>query len=51
MRLCDLFAADPVIGAAWGLKEAFRSIYCAEARAEACFAREYARTKDWRAVR
>ena len=23
----------------------------AEARAEACFAREYARTKDWRAVR
>ncbi len=35
MRLCDLFAADPVIGAAWGLKEAFRAISRAPDRAEA----------------
>ena len=34
-RLCELFGADPVIGAAWGLKEAFRSIYRAHDRAEA----------------
>jgi transposase len=34
-RLCELFAADPVIGAAWGLKEAFRAIYRAPDRAEA----------------
>lgn len=34
-RLCELFAADPVIGAAWGLKEAFRSIYRAPDRQEA----------------
>lgn len=34
-RLCDLFAADPVIGAAWGLKEAFRAIYRAPDRAQA----------------
>lgn len=34
-RLCELFAADPVIGAAWGLKEAFRAIYRAPDREEA----------------
>lgn len=34
-RLCDLFATDPVIGVAWGLKEAFRAIYRAPDRAEA----------------
>jgi len=34
-RLCELFAADPVVGAARGLKEAFRSIYRAPDRAEA----------------
>jgi transposase len=34
-RLCELFAADPVIGAAWGLKEAFRAIYRAAERVEA----------------
>jgi transposase len=34
-RLCELFAADPVIGAAWGLKEAFRAVYRAVDRREA----------------
>ena len=34
-RLCQLFSDDPVIGAAWGLKEAFRAIYRAPDRAEA----------------
>ena len=34
-RLCELFGADPVIGAAWGLKEAFRAIYRAPDRQEA----------------
>ena len=34
-RLCELFAADPVIGAAWGLKEAFRAIYHAADREQA----------------
>jgi transposase len=34
-RLCELFGADPVIGAAWALKEAFRAIYRASDRAEA----------------
>ena len=34
-RLCELFAADPVIGVAWGLKESFRAIYHAPDRAEA----------------
>jgi transposase len=34
-RLCDLFAHDPVIAEAWWLKEALRSVYAAESRAEA----------------
>jgi transposase len=34
-RLCELFAADPVVGAAWELKEAFRAIYRVADRAEA----------------
>jgi transposase len=34
-RLCELFAADPVLGAAWELKEAFRAIYRAQDREEA----------------
>jgi transposase len=34
-RLCELFGADPVIGEAWALKEAFRAIYRAADRAEA----------------
>jgi len=34
-RLCELFGADPVIGAAWALKEAFRAIYRAPDRQEA----------------
>ena len=34
-RLCDLFAADPMIAEAWGLKESFRAIYTARDRAEA----------------
>jgi transposase len=34
-RLCELFATDPVIGAAWGLKESFRAIYRAPDRVEA----------------
>jgi transposase len=34
-RLCELLGADPVIGAAWGLKEAFRAIYRAPDRQEA----------------
>jgi transposase len=34
-RLCELFATDPVIGEAWGLKEAFRAIYRAADRVEA----------------
>jgi transposase len=35
LRLCELFATDPVIGAAWGLKERFRAIYRAPDRQEA----------------
>jgi transposase len=34
-RLCELFATDPVIGAAWGLNERFRAIYRAPERQEA----------------
>ena len=34
-RLCDLFARDPFIAEAWGLKEAFRDIYRATTRADA----------------
>jgi transposase len=34
-RLCDLFATDPVIAEAWGLKEAFRDIYTAPNRRDA----------------
>jgi len=33
--LCELFAAEPLIAEAWGLKERFRSIYRARDRAEA----------------
>ena len=31
-RLCDLFARDPIVAEAWGLKEAFRHIYQAASR-------------------
>jgi transposase len=34
-RLCELFATDPVIGEAWGLKEAFRAIYRGADRTDA----------------
>ena len=34
-QLCELFATDPVIGAAWGLKESFRAVYLARDRQEA----------------
>jgi transposase len=34
-RLCALFEREPLIAEAWGLKEAFRSIYRAPDRAEA----------------
>ena len=34
-RLCDLFEHEPLIAEAWGLKEAFRSIYKAPHRGEA----------------
>jgi transposase len=34
-RLCELFAHDPVIAEAWWLKEALRSVYAAEDRAQA----------------
>ena len=34
-RLCALFEHEPVIAEAWGLKEAFRSIYRAQERREA----------------
>ena len=34
-RLCELFAREPVIAEAWGLKEAFRAIYRASDRDEA----------------
>jgi transposase len=34
-RLCDLFAADPVIAEAWGLKEAMRAVYAAKDRVAA----------------
>jgi transposase len=34
-RLCDLFARDPIVAEAWGLKEAFRDIYRATNRTEA----------------
>ena len=34
-KLCELFVAEPVLAEAWGLKEAFRSIYRAGDRAEA----------------
>jgi transposase len=33
--LCELFAADPLLGAAWELTEASRAIYRARGRAEA----------------
>jgi transposase len=35
LRLCDLFAHDPVIAEAWGLKEALRAVYAAADRARA----------------
>jgi transposase len=35
VRLCELFTHEPMIAEAWGLKEAFRSIYRATDRAEA----------------
>ena len=34
-RLADLFATDPVIAEAWGLKEAFRDVYKANSRTQA----------------
>jgi transposase len=34
-RLCALFERDPVLAEAWGLKEAFRSIYRTRSRADA----------------
>jgi transposase len=34
-KLCELFEREPLIAQAWGLKEAFRSIYCAPDRSEA----------------
>jgi transposase len=34
-RLCDLFARDPILAEAWGLKEAFRDIYRASSRTDA----------------
>jgi transposase len=34
-QLCALFAQDPVIAEAWGLKEAFRAIYRATSRPDA----------------
>ena len=34
-QLCELFAREPLIAEAWGLKEAFRSIYRASDRREA----------------
>jgi transposase len=33
--LCELFAAEPLIAEAWGLKERFRAIYAASDRVEA----------------
>jgi len=34
-QLCELFMHEPVIAEAWGLKEAFRSVYRASSRDEA----------------
>jgi transposase len=34
-KLCELFATEPLIAEAWGLKEAFRAIYRVRDRAEA----------------
>jgi transposase len=34
-QLCELFEHEPLLAAAWGLKEAFRSIYRARDRQEA----------------
>ena len=34
-KLCELFAREPLVAEAWGLKEAFRAIYRAGDRAEA----------------
>jgi transposase len=34
-QLCELFAAEPLLAEAWGLKEAFRAVYRARNRAEA----------------
>jgi transposase len=34
-RLCDLFARDPIIAEAWGLKEAFRDVYRASSHGDA----------------
>lgn len=34
-RLCDLFARDPIVAEAWGLKEAFRDVYRASSRDDA----------------
>jgi transposase len=34
-RLCELFAVDPILAEAWGLKEAFRAIYRASNRPDA----------------
>jgi transposase len=34
-RLCELFAADPILAEAWALKEAFRAVYRASDRPDA----------------
>jgi transposase len=34
-RLCELFARDPLIAEAWGLKETFRAVYRARSRPDA----------------
>jgi transposase len=34
-RLCELFERDPILAEAWGLKEAFRAVYCAASRDDA----------------
>ena len=33
--LCELFASEPLIAEAWGLKERFRALYAAGDRVEA----------------
>ena len=34
-QLCELFADEPLVAEAWGLKERFRAVYRASERAEA----------------